>query len=220
MGDRPSTAVAGSKRVGGPRDWGPVPGALESGAAQWPCGLGRTTQRFALRWDASTSTVRAAWVGGTVSKNRRDAIRMTADEIEAFIESHKSLQVGTIEADGSVHLSTLWFAVVDGRIVFETYTKSQKIKNLERDSRITVLLEDGTVYEKLRGVMIKGNARLVSDPNEVHPLALAVMRRNQPDIPEELLDKAAETMAAKRTAVVIEPRKVISWDHTKLDVAY
>lgn len=155
-----------------------------------------------------------------MSKNRRDAIRMTADEIEAFIESHKSLQVGTIEADGSVHLSTLWFAVVDGRIVFETYTKSQKIKNLERDSRITVLLEDGTVYEKLRGVMIKGNARLVSDPNEVHPLALAVMRRNQPDIPEELLDKAAETMAAKRTAVVIEPRKVISWDHTKLDVAY
>jgi len=155
-----------------------------------------------------------------VSDNRRDAIRMTDEEIEAFIDSRKSLQVGTIERDGSIHLSTLWFAVVGGEIVFETYTKSQKIKNLERDSRITVLLEDGTVYEKLRGVMIKGRARLVTDRAEVHPLALAVMRRNQPDIPEDLLSTAAEQMASKRTAVVIEPLKVVSWDHTKLDVAY
>lgn len=155
-----------------------------------------------------------------MSDNRRDAIRMTDEEIEAFIDSRKSLQVGTIERDGSIHLSTLWFAVVGGEIVFETYTKSQKIKNLERDSRITVLLEDGTVYEKLRGVMIKGRARLVTDRAEVHPLALAVMRRNQPDIPEDLLSTAAEQMASKRTAVVIEPLKVVSWDHTKLDVAY
>jgi len=155
-----------------------------------------------------------------VSNNRRDAIRMTDEAIETFIESQKSLQVGTIERDGSIHLSTLWFAVVDGKIVFETYTKSQKIKNLERDSRITVLLEDGTVYEKLRGVMIKGHARLVTDREEVHPLALAVMRRNQPDIPEDLLSTAAEQMASKRTAVVIESLKVVSWDHTKLDVAY
>jgi len=155
-----------------------------------------------------------------VSDNRRDAIRMTDEEIEAFIDSRKSLQVGTIERDGSIHLSTLWFAVVGGEIVFETYTKSQKIKNLERESRITVLLEDGTDYEKLRGVMIKGRARLVTDRAEVHPLALAVMRRNQPDIPEDLLSTAAEQMASKRTAVVIEPLKVVSWDHTKLDVAY
>jgi len=155
-----------------------------------------------------------------VSNNRRDAIRMTDSEIELFVDSHKSLQVGTIERDGSVHLSTLWFAVVDSRIVFETYTKSQKIKNLGRDDRITVLVEDGTVYEKLRGVMIKGRAKLITDPHAVHPLALAVMRRNQPDIPEDLLSKAAEQMATKRTAVVVEPLKIVSWDHTKLNVAY
>jgi len=145
---------------------------------------------------------------------------MTGSEVERFIDTHKSLQVGTIERDGSVHLSTLWFAVVDSRIVFETYTKSQKIKNLERDNRITLLLEDGTVYEKLRGVMIKGTARLVTDPAEVHPLALEVMKRNQPDIPEDLLSEAAEHMASKRTAVIVEPTRIVSWDHTKLDVSY
>ncbi len=154
-----------------------------------------------------------------MSENRREAIRMTDDEIDVFIGSCRNLQVGTIQQDGSVHLSTLWFARVDGRIVFETYTKSQKIKNLERDNRITVLLEDGLSYEELRGVMIKGRARLVVDHVEVYPLALAVMRRNQPDLPEELLSRAAEQMAAKRTAVVVEPTSVVSWDHNKLSRA-
>ena len=141
---------------------------------------------------------------------------MNEDEVDAFIEEQKSLQVATIERDGSIHLSTLWFARVDKRVVFETYTKSQKIKNLQRDPRITLLWEDGDVYDQLRGVMIKGTARLVTDHSEVFPLALEVMKRNQPDIPEEVLEQAADQMAAKRTAVVVEPQKVISWDHRKL----
>ena len=155
-----------------------------------------------------------------MATNRRDVIRMNESEVDAFIEEQKSLQVGTIERDGSIHLSTLWFAYVDKRVVFETYTKSQKIKNLQRDPRITLLWEDGDVYDQLRGVMIKGTARLVTDHSEVFPLALEVMKRNQPDIPEELLEQAATQMAAKRTAVVVEPLKVVSWDHRKLSGAY
>ena len=148
--------------------------------------------------------------------NRRDAIRMSDREVSDFLDAQKSLQVGTIGPDGSVHLSTLWFAVLDGRIVFETYTKSQKIKNLERDDRITVLLEDGHVYENLRGVMIKGRADLVGEPERVHQLALEVLKRNQPEIPVSVLDEVAEQMAEKRTAVIVEPERIVSWDHTKL----
>lgn len=148
--------------------------------------------------------------------NRRDAIRMDDAELREFVAAQKSLQVGTVAQDGGVHLSTLWFGIVDDRIVFETYTKSQKIKNLERDDRITVLLEDGDVYENLRGAMIRGRAVLVQDPDRVHALALAVLTRNQPDIPEHVLDEAATAMASKRTAVVIEADSVVSWDHTKL----
>ncbi|MCQ3808056.1 MAG: pyridoxamine 5'-phosphate oxidase family protein [Acidimicrobiaceae bacterium] len=155
-----------------------------------------------------------------MATNRRDVIRMSESEVDTFIEEQKSLQVGTIERDGSIHLSTLWFAYLDKRVVFETYTKSQKIKNLRRDPRITLLWEDGDVYEQLRGVMVKGTAQLVTDHCEVFPLALEVMKRNQPDIPEELLEQAATHMAAKRTAVVVEPLKVVSWDHRKLSGTY
>lgn len=151
-----------------------------------------------------------------MKKNLREKIRMDAEEIEEFIEEQKSLQVGTINSDGSIHLSTLWFAVVDDLIVFETYTSSQKVVNLERDPRITVLLEDGLEYNNLRGVMIKGVANLVSEPTEVKQIAREVIKRNQPEIPDEMLDDAAASLAVKRTVVTVVPEKVVSWDHRKI----
>ena len=151
-----------------------------------------------------------------MKKNLREKIRMDTEEIEEFIEEQKSLQVGTINSDGSIHLSTLWFAVVDDLIVFETYTSSQKVVNLERDPRITVLLEDGLEYNNLRGVMIKGVANLVSEPTEVKEIAREVIKRNQPEIPDEILDDAAASLAVKRTVVTVVPEKVVSWDHRKI----
>jgi PPOX class probable F420-dependent enzyme len=151
---------------------------------------------------------------------RRDAIRMSDEEIWKFVEERKSLQVATINRDGSPHLTTLWFARVDGDIVFETFTKSQKIRNLQRDPRIAVLVEDGTTYAELRGVSINGRAELYSEPEQVHGYALAVMRRNQPEIPAEQLDGVARMMAAKRTAVVVKADRIVSWDHRKLGGRY
>ena len=145
---------------------------------------------------------------------------MTEEEVTQFIASQKSLQVATINKDGTPHLSTLWFDVVNGEIVFETFTKSQKIKNLQRDNRISCLLEDGLVYEKLRGVQINGVAELVDSPDQVHQLAKGVMARNNPEIPTEALDEVAEAMSVKRTAVVVNATKVVSWDHHKLGGTY
>ncbi len=128
--------------------------------------------------------------------------------------------MATIGADGAPHLTTLWFAIVDGEIAFETFSKSQKIVNLRRDPRIAVLLEDGAKYNELRGVAINGRALLHSDPARVHPYALAVMKRNQPEIPAEQLEAAAKVLASKRTAVIVKPEKIVSWDHRKLVGAY
>ncbi|HIF96591.1 MAG TPA: hypothetical protein EYQ54_06125, partial [Myxococcales bacterium] len=74
---------------------------------------------------------------------RRDQIRMTDDDFWQFVESQKTVQVATLQRDGATHLMPLWFALQDGAIVLETFTKSQKVKNLERDPRITLLFEDG-----------------------------------------------------------------------------
>ena len=58
---------------------------------------------------------------------------------------------------------------------------------------------------------------------EVHHVpgfSLAVLVRNQPNVPVDVLEKATASMVSKKTAIVIEPERVVSWDHRKLDVAY
>ena len=73
----------------------------------------------------------------------RAAVRMSPDEVEEFLGSQMKVQVATVNPDGSPHLTTLFYVVDDGRIAFWTYASSQKIKNLERDARITCLVEAG-----------------------------------------------------------------------------
>ena len=68
---------------------------------------------------------------------------MTEAEIAEFLAPPRNLQVATINQDGTPHLVTMYYAVIDGKIAFWTYRKSQKVLNLRRDPRITVLVEDG-----------------------------------------------------------------------------
>ena len=151
---------------------------------------------------------------------RRDAIRMSDVELWAFVESRKSLQVATLGRDGAPHLTTLWFALVDGKIAFETYSKSQKIVNLHRDPRMAVLLEDGSEYDQLRGVSMSGRGELLDDPSRVARYAGAVMTRNHPGLSAEQVSEASRMLANKRTAVVFHPEKIVSWDHRKLGGSY
>lgn len=148
---------------------------------------------------------------------QRDAIRMSEAEADAFLEEAQSLQVATIGKDGAPHLTTVWFALKDGDILFETYGKSQKVMNLRRDARIAVLAEAGTTYETLRGVSINGRARIVEENPERTELMGFLLKHHFPDVPDDQLGPMTERMAQKRVVIVVSPEKVMSWDHRKLE---
>src|SRR5438309_10226887 len=93
---------------------------------------------------------------------RRNLIRMSNEEIRAFLEEQRILQVATIDHDGWPHLVAMWYVWINDHIVFWTYAKSQKAVNLQRDARLTCLVETGQRYDELRGVQIKGWA-IISD---------------------------------------------------------
>lgn len=152
---------------------------------------------------------------------------MSSEEVQDFLSSGaKVLQVATIGADGSPHLAPMWFVMEHGKIVFRSFAKSQKIVNLRRDPRVTVLAEAGDSYAELQGVMIKGEATLVDDPAYVLQIygelaARYPMLGDQPVALEPAaLEAAFGRYAPKNTAVIVEPEKVTSWDHTKLGGAY
>jgi general stress protein 26 len=114
----------------------------------------------------------------------------------------------------------MWYGFVDGKPAFETYTRSQKVMNLQRDPRITVLVEDGDTYDELRGVELVGTATIHEDRGTVMACAASVVERYFPTGSTEEAQLIAEGLANKRVAVVIDVERTVSWDHTKLAGGY
>ena len=144
---------------------------------------------------------------------------MSDDEISAFLEAGRDLQVASINADGTPHLVTMWYAMQDGEIAFWTYGKSQKILNLRRDPRLSVLVATGEVYEQLKGVSIQGQAEIVDDRDDVLRYGEAVYERYWGPL-NDTVREGVQAMGAKRVVIVVKPEKILSWDHSKLGGAY
>jgi PPOX class probable F420-dependent enzyme len=147
--------------------------------------------------------------------NERDRIRMTDEEIRAFLAGPHKLQVATINRDGTPHLVTMYYAPVDDRIAFWTYRSAQKAVNLRRDPRLTCLVEAGDGYDQLRGVQVTGRAELVEEPRRVLEIGTAIYARYLGELDGPVADYVAR-MATKRVVVIVHPERVVSWDHRKL----
>lgn len=141
---------------------------------------------------------------------------MSDEDVTAFLEGSRKLQLATINPDGTPHLVTMFYGLSDGEIAFWTYGKAQKTRNLARDPRVSCLVEAGDDYAELRGVLVYGKARQVDDRDRVLAIGMLVARRMTPGVPDELLLPYVEKTGLKRVAYVVERTKVVSWDHRRL----
>src|SRR5205085_9647412 len=129
--------------------------------------------------------------------NRRDLIRMNDEEIRAFLEEQRILQVATIDHDGWPHLVAMWYMLINDQLVFWTYAKSQKALNLRRDARLTCLVESGERYDELRGVQIKGRASINDERATVQRIGEIIWERYAGPLNENTRQMVA-AQAAKR----------------------
>ena len=109
----------------------------------------------------------------------------------------------------------MWYGFLDGCVTVETKTKSQKVQNLRRDPRLTLLFEAGDYYEELRGVELVGTAEIIDDPEQLWTLGVSVFDRYMGGYTEEM-KPFVETMLHKRVAIKMHSTRTVSWDHRKL----
>ena len=147
--------------------------------------------------------------------NQRAQIKMTPEEIDAFIHERRPMSMCSINHDGSIHAVAMWYGFLDGLVAVETKTKSQKVQNLRRDPRLTCLFEDGDAYEELRGVELVGRAEIIDDPERMFALGVSVFERYYGGYTDDL-KPFVETMLNKRVVVQLHVDRVVSWDHRKL----
>jgi hypothetical protein len=156
---------------------------------------------------------------------QRDQVAMTPAETEQMLASESKVQLATNGHDGFPHLVTMYYVMMDGLITFWTYRRSQKALNLERDPRISCLVETGEQYFDLRGVLVQGTARRIDDPAAVLEVGRRItgvfadpmlVNAPAPDGQSDPLEEYVEHAARKRFGYAVEPGRVITWDHAKL----
>lgn len=147
--------------------------------------------------------------------NQRRQVEMADEEIRDFVERSRTCTLATVDGDGRPHLVAMWYAVIDGEIWFETKAASQKAVNLRRDPRVTILIEDGLTYDKLRGVSFDGTAEVVEDPDRLWRVGVSIWERYTGPYTEEARP-LVEFMLHKRVAVRVSVTRSRSWDHRRL----
>jgi nitroimidazol reductase NimA-like FMN-containing flavoprotein (pyridoxamine 5'-phosphate oxidase superfamily) len=154
--------------------------------------------------------------------SRRDQIRMTPDEVRTYLEERRRIIVVTNGVNGLPHAMPMNYGLDEaGRILISTFRKSQKVKNLERDPRATLLVESGTAYSDLKSAMLYCDAEVIDDPALVSEL----IRRIRADeaLSASLGKLRGEQLQAsipKRVIVRFSAFRILSWDHAKLGGFY
>ncbi|HEY5332116.1 MAG TPA: TIGR03618 family F420-dependent PPOX class oxidoreductase [Solirubrobacterales bacterium] len=146
----------------------------------------------------------------------RDHIRLSEEERLALLDEERVAIVTSLGPRGWPHAMPMWFVVRGGELWIWTYAASQKVRNLERDPRTTLLVETGEAYDQLRGLMVEAEAEIDADPDAVIALGRELGRRYGDGTEGPEAEALLARQARKRVAIRFRPRRTVSWDHRKL----
>lgn len=153
--------------------------------------------------------------------SRRSQIEMTEAELHAFVSRQHVISCATMGPKGRPHLVPLWYSCDGLTLESWTYARSQKAKNLERDPRATIQLEDGLEYADLRGAMLECDVTIEREPDRVAAIGRRLLERYSQSAtltPDE--EQMLESQTPKRIGLRFVATRIVSWDHRKLAGSY
>jgi PPOX class probable F420-dependent enzyme len=154
--------------------------------------------------------------------SRRAEIQLSDGDVSRLLEEERIAIVSSVGPRGWPHSMPMWFVAREGDVWVWTYAKSQKVRNLERDPRATILVETGREYGELRGIMVEAEAEIHRDFETVIGFAEELTVRYAEGISSVDGDARAglEAQAPKRVAIHFRPVRTATWDHRKLGGTY
>lgn len=147
-------------------------------------------------------------------QRRGNKAAMSTEERDAFLAEERTCRVASIGGDGSPHVTPLWFVWDGASLWLTSIVKSQRWTDLQRDNRVSVIVDGGIEFTELRGVELLGTVEVVGEvPRTGEPVA-------ELETPERLFgDKyASGTMGhdGRHAWLRLTPEKLVSWDFRKL----
>ncbi|MFE1309168.1 PPOX class F420-dependent oxidoreductase [Streptomyces sp. NPDC058755] len=126
-----------------------------------------------------------------------------SDQLKSLLDGPVFIIVGTVQPDGSPQLSPVWVKRDGDQILFSTTVDRRKKKNLDRDPRVSVVVQDPQmpyVYGEIRGT---AEMTTQGGPELIDELSMKYTGKNYAEF------NPASAEDAERVVVRITPRKVV-----------
>ena len=142
-------------------------------------------------------------------------LALSEAEVDGLMRRESRMRIATLGPGSQLHLTPMTFGWAGGKVYF--FGRGQKIANLRRTSTATVLVDVGSQWRELRGVMMPGAAAVLEDvATEQADPHLVEAQINLGE--KHGLDGAYQASASGRSRrwVVFTPERLVSWDNAKL----
>jgi len=149
--------------------------------------------------------------------NTRRQIQLSPDEQTAFFREQRKAALATLDQDGFPHVVAMNYLAKDGAFYMTSYGKAQKVLNIRRNPKVALMVEAGSAYAELKGVMVRGLCEVIEGAEAVQQVFVwsAEARGETYSRPA-----GASSSAPKRVVLKIVPQKIVTWDHSKLGGRY
>jgi PPOX class probable F420-dependent enzyme len=143
--------------------------------------------------------------------NREDGEIVLADELaREILEARLIANLATFDRDGSIHLVAMWFLWDGECLLSPTHRRTRKARNLQRDPRATVMIDDSKGGFDLRGVTLVCTADIVEAPAS-RELNRHVHLKYVTESGLEL-EPVKRYLATDDVTLRLRPTKISSWD--------
>ena len=138
---------------------------------------------------------------------------MTSEELEAFFKETLFARLGTMNEDGTIHITPIYFNYEDGQILMASQEPSRKIRNIKRCNKVSVLID--TTDLPFKGALVYGTAEL--DYEDIIAKRIAIFQRRPWEPSPEGGEAYARKLADKWPCVIVRvtPERIVSFDYAK-----
>ena len=135
---------------------------------------------------------------------------MTDEEVAALFDVALFARLATINRDGTVQLTPVFFKYLDDEIWIATQDPSQKIRNIKRNNKVSVLVDVPEV--PFKAALVYGTAAL--DYDDVIKKRIAIFERTRSRAEAE--DYARKLSGKWKCVIVrVKPERIVSFDYSK-----
>ena len=129
--------------------------------------------------------------------------------LDAFLKEAVFARLGTMNEDGTIHMTPIYYVYDQGEIIMATQEPSRKIRNIKRNNQVTVLID--VTQPVYRGAILYGTARLTYD-NIIEQRIAIFNRTPSKDIAEAYARKLLDKWNC--AIIRVTPERIATFDYS------